>query len=49
MIIGDKLTLANSIFFGQEFLEIGQGKVSEKSGILLSIVCGNPDFDNIID
>ena len=32
MFIGDQLGLANSDIFGQGILEIGQGKVSEKSG-----------------
>ena len=32
MLIADQLGLANSDFFGQGNLEIGQGKVSEKSG-----------------
>ena len=30
--VADKLGLANSDIFGQGILEIGQGKVSEKSG-----------------
>ena len=32
MLIADQLDLANSDVFGQGILEIGQGKVSEKSG-----------------
>ena len=32
MLIADQLGLANSDFFGQGNLEIGQEKVSEKSG-----------------
>ena len=32
MLIGDQLGLASSNVFGQGILEIGQGKVSEKSG-----------------
>ena len=32
MFIGDQLGLLNSDVFGQGILEIGQGKVSEKSG-----------------
>ena len=32
MLIADPLGLANSDIFGQGNLEIGQGKVSEKSG-----------------
>ena len=32
MLIADQLGLANSNVFGQGMLEIGQGKVSEKSG-----------------
>ena len=32
MFIGDQLGLANSNVFGQGILEIGQGKVREKSG-----------------
>ena len=32
MLIADQLGLANSDVFGQGNLEIGQGKVSEKSG-----------------
>ena len=32
MLIADQLGLANSDVFGQGILEIGQGKVSEKSG-----------------
>ena len=32
MLIADQLGLANSDVFGQGILEIGQGRVSEKSG-----------------
>ena len=32
MFVGDQLGLANSDIIGQGILEIGQGKVSEKSG-----------------
>ena len=32
MLIADQLGLANCDVFGQGILEIGQGKVSEKSG-----------------
>ena len=32
MLIADQLGLANMDIFGQGILEIGQGKVSEKSG-----------------
>ena len=44
MFIGDQLGLANSDVFGQGILEIGQGKVSEKSGNFTFYILWEPCF-----
>ena len=33
-----------AIFFGQGILELVREKSGKSQGILLSLVCGNPDF-----
>ena len=44
MLIADQLRYANSDVFGQGILELVREKSVKSQGILLSLVCGNPDM-----